>query len=208
MICELKILFGTPVWIFDLEENDKQLNTMVMMDGQNFSLYVNNQKQILNTADFDSNNYDFFAYEGYGIERLKQYVNESIEKIRQDRKWPETTAQIKARRTIIKPLECDTPHHHLGLDLVGIYYVQVPENSGELLLYETRGSVNNIWEDPHVTADSMGRTGRVCYRFKPSAGKLIMFPSYLFHSVETNLSNDMRISIVLDIRLSVNTNSY
>jgi uncharacterized protein (TIGR02466 family) len=200
MASDLKILFGTPVWTFDLTEKDKQLNTMVMMDGENFSMYISNNKKENKPIDISG----FFEFPGYGITLLRKYVLEAIEKIRQDRGLPNVTPEIRARRKVIQPLECDTPHHHIALDLVGVYYNQVPENSGDLLLYETRGSINYVWQDPSITTDAWGRSGRVVYRIKPEVGKLIMFPNYLFHSVETNLSNSARISIVLDIRLLIN----
>jgi uncharacterized protein (TIGR02466 family) len=202
MKSDLKILFGTPVWIFDLTEHDKQLNTMIMLDGQNFSSYVDEQKQFVDPGDFNVKNYDFLEFEGYGIERLKNYITDAIQKIGEERGWPKTTHILKTIQTYVNPLESDSPHHHPGSDLVGIYYVQTPENSGDLLLYETRGSVNYMWQDPNISPDPQNRQGRISYRFKPSAGKLVMFPNYLFHSVETNLSNDTRIAIVIDVRLS------
>jgi uncharacterized protein (TIGR02466 family) len=202
MKSDLKILFGTPVWIFDLEKYDKQLNTMILMDGENFSSYVNEQKQVVDSKDFNVKNYDFLQFEGYGTEKLKNYITDAIQKIGQDMGWPKTTHILKTIQAYAKPLESDSPHHHPGSDLVGIYYVKTSENCGDLLLYETRGSVNYMWQDQNISADPQNRQGRISYRFKPSAGKLVMFPNYLFHSVETNLSNDVRISIVIDIKLS------
>ena len=202
MNVDLKNLFSSPLWTFDLTTDDPQLNTMVIMDGQNYSQYVDQQHRLSNSPAFDPNNYNFFEYQGYGIERLREYTNQAIKQISQDRNWPETTVHIKARHNVIHPGECDTPHHHPGLDLVGVYYAEVPANSGDLLINETRGSMNLIWQEPLITADDQRRTGRVYYRVKPKVGTLVMFPNYLFHSVETNLSNDIRISIVMDIRIN------
>jgi uncharacterized protein (TIGR02466 family) len=190
---ELKNLFSSPLWIYNLAEENPHLAHMVKLDGTNFSNAVN-------AGQCGPN--DFFKFNGYGIEQLRDYVDTAIKDIAQKRSWPEHDIDMRVRHNVIKPLECDTPHHHPDLDLVGVYYVSVPSNSGNILFYDPRGSVKILWEDPAVGPDSQGRTGRVCYSLTPTVGTLVLFPSYLFHSVETNLSEENRISIVMDIRIN------
>jgi len=200
MIKQLNNLFSTPFWTFDFHKDNPQLAKMVEMDGLTFSKYVTDKKAKNKTPI--NVHYDFFNHIGYGISGLRENTTNAILEVAKDQRWTNYTVDIRARQNIILPGQCDSPHHHLELDLIGVYYVTVPENSGDILLFETRGSINRLWEDPMVTPDSMGRTGRVYYRHKPQVGTLIMFPSYLFHAVETNLSNENRISIVMDIRIN------
>jgi uncharacterized protein (TIGR02466 family) len=200
MIKQLNNLFSTPFWTFDFHKDNPQLAKTVQMDGLTFSKYVTDKKAKNETPT--NVRYDFFNHIGYGISGLRENTTNAIIEVAKDQRWTNYTVDIRARQNVIFPGQCDTPHHHQGLDLIGVYYVTVPENSGDILLFETRGSVNRLWEDPMVTPDSMGRTGRVYYRHKPQVGTLIMFPSYLFHAVETNLSNENRISIVMDIRIN------
>jgi uncharacterized protein (TIGR02466 family) len=85
------------------------------------------------------------------------------------------------------------PHIHPNSLWSGVYYIKTPENCGHLIL-----------EDPKsVSLMSMPRRKEVqlphyLWRnvtYKPTAGRLIMFPSWLSHSVDTNRSNDIRISV-------------
>jgi len=201
MIKKLDNLFSTPFWTFDLNKDNPQLSKMIEMDGVDFSKCVTDKKA--NSIVPANVRYDFFKHGGYGgISDLYENTINAISEVAKDQRWEDYTVEIRARQNVILPGQCDTPHHHQGLDLIGVYYVTVPENSGDILLFETRGSINRLWEDPMVTPDSMGRTGRVYYRHKPQVGTLIMFPSYIFHAVETNLSDENRISIVMDIRIN------
>ncbi len=181
-------LFASPVWTFDLDQAE-QLNTMLVMDGQNFTQASQHAK--LNYIDF----------EGYGISQLRDHMLAAIDSIAQQRGWSNYVPEIRARQNVLQPLECDTPHHHPDADLIAVYYVTCPELSGELLIHDPRGSVGAIWQDPSVVNDANGRSGRIFCRIQPRPGLLVMFPNYLFHSVETNLSNKTRIFIVSNIRL-------
>jgi uncharacterized protein (TIGR02466 family) len=193
-------LFSSPLWTFDLSASQPELAELVRLDGLNFSQHVNEQQKI---NPVHTKHYSFLDFAGYGTSALRQYTVDAIESIAQERRWPEYNLDLRTRHNVIAPGRCDTPHHHSDLDMVGIYYVDCPPNSGDLLLLDTRGSVNLAWQEPLVTADSEGRTGRIYYRVEPKVGTLLMFPNYLFHSVETNLSTENRISVVMDIRLNL-----
>ena len=85
------------------------------------------------------------------------------------------------------------PHLHPNALFSGVYYVKAPINSGRLKLIEPRPGVHvmmpakkpgnpgiDFWRDVHV---------------EPIVGRIIMFPAWLWHSVEENKSNDIRISV-------------
>lgn len=74
------------------------------------------------------------------------------------------------------------PHIH-GETLAGVFYLKVPENSGRLVLC-----------NPAVRSE--GKFVRESdYSITPKDFSLIIFPSWLEHYVEPNLSNEKRISI-------------
>ena len=84
-------------------------------------------------------------------------------------------------------------HAHGGIAFAAVYYVNVPENSGDLLLLDPRGGVN--WFN-----ETGGTNSSVIYhRIKPKAGNLVVFPGFLLHEVETNKSNLVRMSIANNI---------
>ena len=85
------------------------------------------------------------------------------------------------------------PHIHSNSLWSGVYYVKTPENCGDLKLEDPRAV--NLMNMPNR------KTGELPVHlwhevvYKPVAGRLIMFPSWLNHYVEPNQSNDIRISV-------------
>lgn len=71
------------------------------------------------------------------------------------------------------------PHHHDENDelLSAVYYVRVPENSGDLIL--------------HGAGDDV--------RIRPQEGKLVLFAPTTGHEVTPNLSTELRLSIAINI---------
>ncbi len=77
------------------------------------------------------------------------------------------------------PGHVTSPHHHDEDDelLSAVYYIRVPENSGDLILYE---------DDLPV-------------RVQPVEGKLVMFAPALLHEVTMNHSPELRLSVAMNI---------
>lgn len=84
-------------------------------------------------------------------------------------------------------------HDHGNSLIACTYYIKSEKNSGDLLLVDPRGYVN--WE---CVRD--GNVNGVKYqRVTPQAGKLVFFPAYIMHMVETNNSASTRISLSSNI---------
>ena len=84
-------------------------------------------------------------------------------------------------------------HIHPNSLWSGVYYVKASENSG-LLRIEDPKSIS-LMVRPRM---KQGKPPRRLWRednYKPKSGRLIMFPSWLNHCVDTNESNDIRISV-------------
>lgn len=93
-------------------------------------------------------------------------------------------------------------HIHHGSFISGVYYVKCNENSPQIVFYK------NFSEDFIVTSASrVDRytpiSGSVC-KYPPKEGRLILFPSYLPHSVEENETEEERISISFNIAIKYN----
>ena len=84
-------------------------------------------------------------------------------------------------------------HAHGGIAFAAVYYVNVPDNSGDLLLLDPRGGVN--WFSETAGTNS----SQIYHRIKPKAGHLVVFPGFLLHEVETNKSQDTRMCIANNI---------
>ena len=85
------------------------------------------------------------------------------------------------------------PHLHPNSLFSGVYWIKAPEKSGNLMLYEPRQGAQctmpnrkegkvppELWREVH---------------YQPKAGTVVMFPAWLWHEVQPNKSNDIRISV-------------
>jgi hypothetical protein len=88
-------------------------------------------------------------------------------------------------------------HNHVGSVLSGVFYIKVPENSGNINFVRTESEVNDISKFIDVNKTNPYTNCR--YWSKAVEGKLIMFPSYLSHYVEQNTSTDDRISLSFNL---------
>tara|TARA_B100000686_G_C16271025_1_gene704057 strand:+ start:56 stop:634 length:579 start_codon:yes stop_codon:yes gene_type:complete len=83
-------------------------------------------------------------------------------------------------------------HIHPGADLSGVYYVKKPKDSGAIVLYDPRVQIY-----PVRTPKNEMRKDRTTIDAK--AGDLLVFPGWLQHSVDTNMSKEDRISISFNL---------
>ena len=91
------------------------------------------------------------------------------------------------------PKGYNKPHVHPNALFSGVYYVKAPINSGQLVCTDPRPGIQtcmpnrkkgeppkHLWRDLHL---------------QPKENRAIIFPSWLWHSVQPNESNDIRISV-------------
>ena len=172
---EKDVIFGTPLWKYDLDISNETLEA----EGR----------------QYNSGNY--FDLPGETISKLKYAVKDHCDRIAEEYSWNKKATYIVGRQNPIFPGQHDTPHGHHHAMMVAVYYLQVPEKSGDILLHDPRGCV--FWEDPIVINDGPEKSCRAYHRITPYPGLLLMFPNYLIHSVETNMSDKMRLSIMMEI---------
>lgn len=89
-------------------------------------------------------------------------------------------------------------HIHNGV-LSGVFYVDVPEGSGNLVIVNP--GMNPLWPG-YTMIKSRNKLTSEAITIKPKDGLLILWPSYIPHSVETNSQDVKRISISFNIMLS------
>lgn len=84
-------------------------------------------------------------------------------------------------------------HMHPNALWSGVYYVKAPKNSGLLRIDDPRSSA--AMSRPRMKEGVPPKRLWREVSYEPVSGKLIMFPSWLTHSVDPNESDDIRISI-------------
>ena len=108
------------------------------------------------------------------IETLSNNISKNINtKIQIDTLWGNISC----------PYSYNKPHWHLPLEgFSGILYLQVPPNSGDLVIHHP----SNINESQSIF---------------PKINDLFLFKSSTTHSVDINLSNQDRISMAFDFKI-------
>lgn len=100
--------------------------------------------------------------------------------------------------TVLAPGAFHKLHSHPNNFLSGVYYVRTGEGADTINFHDPRkqGSVIR----PPVTELTAQSTDQVVVRVRE--GTLLLFPSYLEHSVDANRSDDERISISFNLMFS------
>lgn len=92
----------------------------------------------------------------------------------------------------------NTKHNHPNCYFSAAYYVKTNEKSGHIKFFDPK-EVKTMYSPP---ISKLNEFSTNVVRVQPGEGKLLLFPSYLHHAVEENLSNEDRIviSFNLDIK--------
>ena len=84
-------------------------------------------------------------------------------------------------------------HLHPNSLFSGAYYIKASPNSGRLGLMDPRPGFQQ-----NMPTRKPGKLPRELWRdayYDPIPGRIIMFPAWMWHKVESNKSNDIRISV-------------
>lgn len=101
---------------------------------------------------------------------------------------PDKSLKVGTMWSIINPPgSANKAHIHPSSHWSGVYYVQTPENSGQIEFTDPRTA--HVMNQPNfATGRKRGRESWTKVNYTPKPGKLIVFPSWLYHAVEPNLS--------------------
>lgn len=164
-------LFSTPVWTTTLD-NHVELN-----------------QQLLSIAPQYKSG-DYFDIAPILKERVVPIIRDVADECNLSKEFT-----VSARQNPMLPGKNNSPHHHPDCMLAVVYYVKIPLNSGDILLHDPRGSI--LWQDPQARTDVNWQSYRPYHKITPTPGMLLIVPGYVVHSVETNLSQEMRLSIAI-----------
>ena len=86
-------------------------------------------------------------------------------------------------------------HNHPNSYLSSAYYVRYPKDSGNIKFYDPREQKSIRYPNIKKFTDLSAPIVQIT----PEEGDLLIFPSYLYHSVGENLSKDDRIVVSFNI---------
>jgi uncharacterized protein (TIGR02466 family) len=90
-------------------------------------------------------------------------------------------------------------HIHPKSFFSGVFYVQVPENSGSLVLENPNQLASNNFYGLNISSYNI--INSMQYEIYPENNDLIIFNSHLPHFVKSNLSKEERISIAFNANI-------
>ena len=89
-------------------------------------------------------------------------------------------------------------HNHPESIISGVFYVKVPDKSSKLRFFHP--SVDLMVRDWNLNVDlKCNKYTSSIWEIFPEDGKLLLFPSWLDHEVDQNLSQEKRISISFNL---------
>ena len=110
--------------------------------------------------------------------------------------------KVDAWVNINKPGDYNTKHNHPGVDLAGVLWIKCPEDCGVIVFdpptaFQSHNEINSYTDD-FKNQNKLYHS----YFFNPTEGRILVFPAHLNHQVKQNNSNEDRISVSFNIRLS------
>lgn len=187
MKCDL--LFPSPIFIIDFDIPDQNL---MMVD---YVYYLENNSIGVNKTNIGGWQSDMNFFEANATKILVKNIENSLKTIQEGMAITQSLYLDGAWANINRIGHFNARHVHPRSYLSGVYYVQASQNSGSIVFHSPVNCKEMI--EPNYS-DLSVITANVM-KYEPKVGRCIIFPSWLYHSVEPNLSSDDRISISFNI---------
>ena len=190
------LFFPTPVWTINLD-NYKKINEQ--MYNYIKSNKKNDEKGISksNVKGWHSND---FSLGDKDPQNFIAFILPAIENIMNDMNWDKQkqTAKISNMWAIINTGgSANLRHQHGNSTISGAYYVRAPISCGDIVFYDPRPAP--VYSHPNALNPNL--LNAQVNGITPKEGALILFPSYLDHSVNENQSNEERIVISFNLKI-------
>jgi len=172
------LLFSTPIYsAFDLDNVD-----LVKTVAEDSEYHNQSNKQMSGTFFHDERIFDFAKYilqTSWNILKRQGYLMENYQ----------TVYESMWLQTYEKHSYMEHHTHGNGNQIVGFYFLEVPENSIQLILHDPRsGKIQMDLDESDITQVTHGSKFVV---LNPKVGQLILTPAWLAHSITANQSDEL-----------------
>ena len=192
----MHLFFSTPVWTSKIDAyekvNQKILNYILALQKSDTKGVTKSNFNGWHSKDF---NLKDDAPKNF-IQSLMSGINTALN----DMNWDIEKQEVKITNmwAIINETGAFNQQHlHGNSDISAAYYVNAHDNCGDISFYDPRPAPvfkHPIPKEPNILNASVNS-------IKPEEGMLVLFPSYVEHSVNPNLSNKKRIVISFNLSL-------
>tara|TARA_Y100000590_G_C15605014_1_gene971645 strand:+ start:675 stop:1283 length:609 start_codon:yes stop_codon:yes gene_type:complete len=169
-------------YIYDLYEKDTEGVQRSNVDGWHSKSF--------RIVDKESPAYSFF-------QETKKYIID-VFKVYGWKYDPSKVRMTEMWAIINKKNNLNTAHTHPNNFLSSAYYVKAPKDCGTIKFINP----NSVAKERFPKLENKTEFNQNGIEINPSEGDLLIFPSYLMHAVNRNLSNDDRIVISFNIDIS------
>ena len=192
------LFFSTPVWTF-------QINNYENVNEEMYN-YIKSEQKKDGTGITKSNIKGWhskdFSLETKEPQNFINLILPSIEQVMVDMNWEKQKQKIRISNMwaiINTGGSANLRHQHGNSTISGAYYVKAPENSGDIVFYDPRPAP--VYSYPKALNPNI--LNAQVNGISPKEGALVLFPSYLDHSVNENMSNNERIVISFNITIKM-----
>ena len=189
-------LFPVPIFQYKIK-NYQEINQELL----NYILELQKINKIGNThsnrGGWHSPNFDL-VNEGPPINFINKFKDFLKHIISSDMGWeyiPNKQRIVAMWAIINKKNSFNVMHNHQNCYLSASYYVRKPEDSGDITFFDPKEA--KTYRFPKIEKYTEYSTEIVT--IEPGEGDLLIFPSYLYHSVGENLSDDNRVVVSFNI---------
>ncbi len=191
------LFFPTPVWASKIEN---YINTNEEIYKYIKKLQEEDKEGIIksNIRGWHSKDFNLKDAETQNFIKL---ISPKIEQVLNDMDWDSERqlTRITSMWAIVnKGGAANARHHHGNSSISAAYYVRAPKNCGDIVFYDPRPAP--VYSHPR--SNNPNSLNAMVNSITPSEGVLVLFPSYLDHSVNSNESEDERIVISFNINLT------
>ena len=109
---------------------------------------------------------------------------------------------VSAWVNINPPDAFNMKHNHPTSDLAGVLWIKCPENCGDIIFSSPCDFAISNELDAYTDEFKYNNKYYHSYSIFPKQGRIIVFPAHLQHYVDFNKSQEDRISVSFNIRLS------
>lgn len=181
-------VFTTPIFYFDL--NDEVLNQNLKKEAY-FNEEINNGRVRSNEGGFQSN----FMHEGKTIDAFFEKITPYVQQVKDIIHYPRKLCLEGLWYNINRKGDFNKSHCHGNAILAGVYYMETPENCGDIVFENVDRHV--IFFEESDNQDKFYFNG--FHRMEAVKGRLYLWYAWLNHYVQPNQSNKDRVSLAFNV---------
>ena len=182
-------LFPTDIYVEENTEIDNKKISKIILEKEK----IEPSRNITNRGGWQSND---DLHKDKRFSEILESISKYFQLIRKNYSYVDglEVVVINMWANVNRYKDYNIAHIHPGTDWSFVYYVKTPKDSGNLTFL-----------DPRIRRDKVQNVGLIknynnpfihdIYFVEPAEGKFVIFPFYLEHFVEPNLTKESRISI-------------